>query len=275
MTKNNPLSTAIQQAEGATDYLGGLFAKIGNSEHIRGYVPTAYRNARRAMKTALNEKSRNIAVAEVTRQLRTTIQANANQVLSQSIGYGLNYAHGQLSAYNIAPDQAGSLDLSSQLESGSSAIMAVVEKQARDIQAVLSVGMDTDLILGDDEHIGILRPGDVISAFTFWTAGLLWSAFELYILSFLNNPYYRNRVKKIVVSAIDGRTTNCCLVAHGQVQPFDKPFHLTGYPRFADYLDWSPFHHRCRTSVALYFDDFDDGLSDEMRSEAQVELGKR
>jgi hypothetical protein len=45
-----------------------------------------------------------------------------------------------------------------------------------------------------------------------------------------------------VVAGIDERTTDCCLQAHGQIQPLDKPFHLTGEPRWADYLDNPPFH---------------------------------
>lgn len=68
-----------------------------------------------------------------------------------------------------------------------------------------------------------------------------------------------------VVAAQDHRTTDCYLRAHAQIVPFDGKFHLTGTPRFADYLEWTPFHNRCRSSVVLYLAMYDDGFTDKMR----------
>ena len=74
---------------------------------------------------------------------------------------------------------------------------------------------------------------------------------------------------------MDNRVTDCCLRAHGQVQPFDTKFQLTGYPRFADELAWTPFHWYCRTSVALYQPQFDDGFTDRLIDSAKTVLSER
>ncbi len=57
----------------------------------------------------------------------------------------------------------------------------------------------------------------------------------------------------MAVAVIDNRTTDCCQRVHGQVQPLDQPFVLTGEPRFADRMQWPGFHWRCRTSVVVVF----------------------
>jgi hypothetical protein len=57
---------------------------------------------------------------------------------------------------------------------------------------------------------------------------------------------------KQAIAAIDDRTTDCCLRVHGQIQPQNEPFRLTGRPRFADRLQGPPFHWRCRTATTLY-----------------------
>ncbi len=64
----------------------------------------------------------------------------------------------------------------------------------------------------------------------------------------------RSRVefKKQAIAAIDDHTTECCLRVHGQIQEMKAPFVLTGRPRFADRMQGSPFHWRCRTATTLY-----------------------
>lgn len=60
------------------------------------------------------------------------------------------------------------------------------------------------------------------------------------------------RYQKQVIAAIDARTTDCCRRAHGQIQPLDTPFVLTGTPRFSSRMMQPPFHYRCRTVTVLY-----------------------
>lgn len=84
-------------------------------------------------------------------------------------------------------------------------------------------------------------------------------------------------VQKQAVSALGRNTTNCCLRVHGQIQPVDEPFELTGTPRFADRMMYPAFHWRCRTTVSMYHPSFEhSGLTTaNMRAAAQAELARR
>ncbi len=83
-------------------------------------------------------------------------------------------------------------------------------------------------------------------------------------------------VKKQVIAVIGKNTTDCCLQAHGQIQPNDQPFVLTGTPRFADQLMFCPFHWACRSSIALYHPIFERGglTTTNMRKSAEAQLAK-
>lgn len=87
----------------------------------------------------------------------------------------------------------------------------------------------------------------------------------------------KQRWQKQAIAAIDERTTDCCLQAHGQTQALDKPFRLTGTPRYADEMQHSPFHWYCRTSVTLYLPEFEESgiRTEEMREAAQAEIEAR
>jgi hypothetical protein len=82
---------------------------------------------------------------------------------------------------------------------------------------------------------------------------------------------------KQAIAAIDERTTDCCLRVHGQIKPLDKPFELSGTPRFADRVMNPPFHWYCRTATALYRPEMEEtGLTtDELRDAARAELAAR
>ena len=117
----------------------------------------------------------------------------------------------------------------------------------------------------------MLRPYDVIITAAFWLAWLFWDGFS--------NQAGRSRkageFSKQVVAALDHRTTDCCLRAHGQVVSFSQKFKLTGTPRFADELEWTPFHHYCRSSIVLYLPGYDDGLTERMVKDARTVLEER
>jgi hypothetical protein len=79
------------------------------------------------------------------------------------------------------------------------------------------------------------------------------------------------------IAAIDERTTDTCLRVHGQIQLLDKPFKLTGTPRFSSRMMHSPFHYNCRTSVSLYHPDMEaiGVATPEMRNAANAERAAR
>lgn len=262
------LDKAVADALSMSGELDGLFAKIGNSDHPRGVIPTAYRNARRAMRSALKERNRAMAAHEIMSELKQTVRAGLKTVLENSFRSGTDHAAVQLGIYGTAPKTIVDDLFITQVNSSYSGILSVVDQQASAIQTVISLNMDTDHITGDEHRVGIMRAGDVIASATFWASALLWSAFSETVARSTDT----NRAKKLVVAAIDRRTTDCCLRAHGQVQAFNKPFVLTGTPRYADKLDWTPFHNYCRTSVALYYDEYDNGVTDSMREKAQMAI---
>ena len=83
--------------------------------------------------------------------------------------------------------------------------------------------------------------------------------------------------KKQAIATIDERTTDCCLRVHGQIQPLEKDFKLTGTPRFADKVPDPPFHWYCRTTEVLYNEKFEEfGITTAtMRDAANSELEAR
>lgn len=85
------------------------------------------------------------------------------------------------------------------------------------------------------------------------------------------------KIQKQAFAAIDERTTDCCLRVTGQIQDQDKPFKLTGTPRYADRMMRPPFHYRCRTATALYTPSMDGiGMSTgDIRASARAELEAR
>lgn len=66
------------------------------------------------------------------------------------------------------------------------------------------------------------------------------------------------KLQKQAVAAIDDRTTECCLRVHGQIADLDKPYKLTGTPRFQDEMMFPAFHWNCRTSSVAYHPAFDE-----------------
>ncbi|MBN2389901.1 MAG: hypothetical protein JXR84_04215 [Anaerolineae bacterium] len=82
---------------------------------------------------------------------------------------------------------------------------------------------------------------------------------------------------KQAIAAIDERTTDCCLRVHGQVRALNQPYELAGEPRFADRMDYPPFHWNCRTSSVAYMREWEDSaITTEMMTDAaRAELEAR
>jgi hypothetical protein len=84
--------------------------------------------------------------------------------------------------------------------------------------------------------------------------------------------------KQAVAVVQPGVTTECCLRVHGQIQPIDQPYRLTGQPRFADEMMFPAFHWRCRSSSVAYhplYDQLAEGTeasTKAMREQARAAL---
>jgi len=269
----NPLQQAVNSGIRANELIGDLFTGIGTNDHPRGIITTAYRNARRSMASALQEQNRLAAANDVLVQLRENISSDMRAFFAEAQQIGAGESARQMRFYKIkSPNVARvSMDLSTQSQSALGVVISTVDKQIAAINAMILTGSVDEEIIGDENRVGVLRYGEVSSAAAFWATALLWDAFDYWTTQHSNGTTFQ----KQAVAALDNRTTDCCLRAHAQIQPLNKPFHLTGEPRFADYVDWPAFHWWCRTSGVLYLPGFDDGITDKMRSGADFFLSER
>lgn len=78
-------------------------------------------------------------------------------------------------------------------------------------------------------------------------------------------------IQKQLVAAINGDTTQTCLRAHGQIQPVDEPYQLSGQPRFAREMQYPGFHWNCRSASVMYHPAYESGALNTatMRRQAQ------
>jgi hypothetical protein len=269
----NPLERAIKSAVSMNDTLGNMFADAGNVTKGSGYVVRAYKNANRALPQALKEDNRRSAVRDVMFELRQSLSINMRESLWGGVNAGLYESARQLKFYGIDSDPSKtSANLNGQVNLALDALLAQVDSQDAILQAMLqNESIDEAMILGDESRQGIIRAGDILAGAAYWIAALTWDSFSWW--SKTNQKGFD--FQKQAVAALDGRTTDCCLRAHGQIVPLNGKFELTGTPRFADQLDWTPFHWRCRTSVVLYLPEYDGGLTDRMRGGADYLLEQR
>lgn len=264
---SNPLEQAIKSGVRAGDDLGALFARLGTSSHPRGMIPSAYRLAKRNLRQSLRMGRRD-EVRQILDVLRQAVRGSVWEIYRDSESGGLALASKQLAYYGLAAPagQSSQFELLNQSER---AVTLKVEAQAAAALALIATGASEIEIIGDEERQGPLHPGDIVGTAASLAASIWWASFAW------GARGYGERFSKQVVAGLDNRTTDCCLRAHGQIQPMAKPFHLTGEPRFADDIDWTPFHWWCRSSIVLYDPAFDMGLTDRMRESADRILTER
>lgn len=263
----NPLYQAQRLGMQAVNDLGVLFGRLGTSAHPNSATLVAYRNANRALRDALKTGGGLPAVRDITSQLRATVKPSVTRVFQDAASQGYKNSAAQLRLYKV--ETPGEPGLQAHVDAAYRVIDANLQTQEAAITALMLSGSDETLITGDENRQGVLKAATIITAAAFWTAALWWDAFST------TADRAGGGFSKQAVAAIDARTTDCCLRVHGQVQPLNGAFHLTGTPRFADDVEWPPFHYWCRTSGVLYLPGYDDGLTDLMRSSASQVLAER
>lgn len=243
----NSHEVAVKTALRAGDDIDRLIARLGTAQHPRGEVLTAYRNTERGLRDVYRRPGPSVTreAGEVMGELRRVLAAVAADILQEAVATGQTHARQQAKAQGLDVPMgvfAPAVDTAAM----AAAWLATVDQQAAAVGALTATGADVDEILGDGSRAGVLRPAPVIAEGSRWVASAVTAATALYFGSLIGrqprsagtaNDWYHQ-----VVAGIDERTTDCCLQAHGQIQPLDKPFHLTGEPRWADYLDNPPFH---------------------------------
>jgi hypothetical protein len=210
-----------------------LFGKLGNSEHPNGAILRAYRVARRAIKDNPDD-------ALFT--LRIAVQQALTDVLGQAKELGINQADRELESFGVATQNV-------YVPVDVEPTMGILDTQIKAAQALMSV--DEKLVIGDKNRVGLLSPAPVTREGNKWitlTALIAWGAV---IKRSLETAGIEKDFQKQAVALIDKNTTECCQRVNGQIQDLDKPFKLTGNPRFADEMLQPPFHYYCRTSQIL------------------------
>lgn len=272
----NPYRAALREAEHDTHFLDVLFARyIGSALHPRGRILSAYRAARAAADKALHERD-SIALADALDMLRYALLGIGGEAMASAAARGQRSMEAQTDAY---VQDAGLMRLARQrpdLQPLLSGWMSEFDRQLAQVEAALSLG-DAGRVVGDDDRLGILQPAPVARSAAEWFASALALGAMVWAVgapSEGREPPEQD-MKKQVIAAIDERTTDCCLRAHAQVQPFTEKFELAGTPRYADKLDWTPFHWYCRTSICMYRERYEDGTTQQMRDAARSEIEAR
>jgi len=246
--------------------LGVLFDRMGNADNPRGFILAAYRTARNAIRGRTDSAR---AVDDALMTLRNAVEAYIANLLQSATALGVEQAEGALRAYGVGRAR---VNLNSQIQAAEAAWLAALDAQLSAARALAFTGGDEGEIIGDDLRAGILTPGPVLQSGSKWLASLMLLGWA----ETVGRSADKDEFHKQAIAAIDHRTTDCCLRVHGQTQPMGKPFHLTGEPRYADYIDDPPFHWYCRTAEALVPKEFaDDALTRDMRGAASAEIGAR
>jgi hypothetical protein len=270
----NPLAQSIAVAERAGHDYKKIFGQLGTREHPRGSVLVAYRNARRALRDVLRNPSFTVAgeVSEVLNQLRRDVSDGIAKAVDAGAQVGINSANRQATIYkgqliNAVPN------LQVQKAAQVSAVLSAVDTQIAAARGVVTnPTIDAALLIGDAARLGIVQPAPVLKSAVDKVVAVGSIAWGLVIGEIFQPD---DRFMKQAIAALDERTTDCCLKVHGQIQPLNKPFKLTGVPRYANELQEPPFHWYCRTAFALYAGQYDDGLTEAMKASAKIVLNER
>ena len=215
--------------------LDNLFTRMRSP---RSRISTTYRNTRRSLKGNLRNPA---IVREALALLRRDVQSATEELADEAEAIGISQATENLGLYDLV---AGAVDVT--IKAGALlAILAALDKQTNATQALANFPDGEALILGDETRVGLLSPGLLFNEMAVLLAMVTSGVF----IGLVNGA--TNQGFKQAVAVLDRHTTDCCKRVDGQVKPLDKPFVLTGTPRFSRLMDLPPFHWNCRTSVAF------------------------
>lgn len=258
---------SVRQALRTAAELRRLFDRMGNTEHPRGRILSAYRQARRAMATAASLGE----VQRVLQDLRIAVDAAARASLTEAVSIGAAQAAVEVAAYGlpVAPTTyAPTVEITAWLDTYSA--------QALQVTAIYLTTGDLTRIIGDGSRVGVLSPAPVTQSGANWIVAALSAAWTAAVGTSLDRAGARSDFVRQAVAAIDERTTDCCLRVHGQTAEITGDFRLTGTPRYADRMRNPPFHYFCRTATCLVRrDEAGDNLTQRMTAAARAELGAR
>lgn len=244
----NPNQQAVKDAERNNEELAVLFGRyLGSRKHPRGRLLSLYRNQRRLLakqirdgesigRLELSLQSFSIATGAVITDAILASGELGTESAKRQVGYFI--AAGL--AFNAAN---GRFDSRSLLRPA----VEAVNQQLSLVRAAIASNVHVSEIVGSGARMGVLQPFPIQRELARLMAMGVSSAFDEHIGA--DTPFHKQ-----AVAVIDLRTTDCCRKVNGQIQPKERPFLLTGTPRYADRAMAPPFHNYCRTSVALFLE---------------------
>lgn len=270
MAKANAHEEAVNSGIKANEEIASIIERMGNSNAPNGVILTTYQQGQRALIQALGESDPQQATHEVMSEMRSSLRRRFDDLYRTSQTFGEDEAFRQLRLYQDKVRRRGKgIDLSEQLSTAKKATLARFDNQAATIETLVMTNATEEEIIGDEDKAGILRPSDLLITGAFYIALLLWDSFGNYVTNYGTLDY-----QKQVVAALDLRTTLCCIHAHAQIKPFERPFETLYPPAYAGEQDAPPFHYWCRSAMVLYSPQFETGITQQMLDGAQMILAE-
>jgi hypothetical protein len=273
----NPLYWSIQSTKRNDRWLLNAYARVlGTKEHPRGDVLSIYRKYRRQLEDVLTAQRMTMLreIREILADARRELNATAMRALRSAAERGVESAREQTQLYRDDGLRFQVAGETPDLQATRDAWMLAYEQQAATVDALARNGSATvDTVLGGPDRMGLFQPAPVQREGSRILPEVLSAGFVGYVFGLVQRR--EQPFGKQAIAAIDSRTTETCLNIHGQRQPMSKKFRVVGTPRFSRRKDWSPFHWYCRTSVVLYREEYDDGLTERMQSQSEQEQQRR
>jgi len=273
----NPLAQAVKSTKRNDRWLLGAYGKyLGTAQHPRGELLSVYRKYRRMLWDILNAQRPTMAqeISILMLDARREIEGVIRRVLTLASQRGRHNAQEQAQFYlndGLDFQVAGEL---ADTAAAQTAWINAFDSQVLAIQAHVAAGIATvETIIGDQDRMGLFQPAPMQREGSRWIPQIMWIAWTAWIIGLLWPR--EQQFQKQVIAATDSRTTECCLNANGQIVRFRGKFRLTGTPRFARRMDWTPFHWYCRSSVVLYKPEYDDGITERQKALSAVEWKRR
>lgn len=266
-----PHQLAVRLALNTSDDLGVLFDDLGSEDNPTG-IYGIYASLLPALEQTFDTDSARayLILGEMGRQAVREVLG----VMDRAGKLGYKTGATMLSIYDV--EARGAVTTQPQIVAAATEqVLSIVRAQVLSARNALQFGtFDKSAVVGDTVTTGLLTPGPVIREAT----RMITTTAETVKADTITQGVgaTQDQWGWQVQAAIDERTTECCLEAHGQVIPLDGQFYLTGEPHYAEYMSKPPFHWYCRSVAALVrLDQADDALTDEMLGAAKDELAQR
>lgn len=265
---------AVRSSERSSRGIRRLFARMGTASNPRGGILRAYRTARRSLQGRLDSPADLPFTRDVLEQLRADVMNTSREIIESAAALGFQEAQTLAEIYGLTGFAVRDATVSS---AALGSLQTTIDGQIELVAALLLSGAGEGEILGSGvSRLGLLAPGVFSRQLGRWITTTAEQTKSTTIGRSIERSEDAIEFVKQAIAGLDERTTDCCLRAHAQIVKMDQPFRLVGTPRYADFIQWPPFHWYCRTSGATILkEDREDVLTEEMALAARAEIDAR